>query len=137
MNKKMKEQAIKQMKVLKLNDKVIEDYIKDNKIYKTTNEEPYIVEITEEEKKLIENFEKKYAAIVFHVINVNSQILNQYELLFVPDNKKNWKDDIRDIKNGYAISNTIIINTELNKQMVNKTGIIGVENNNGGVYRVC
>lgn len=135
--KEMKEQAIKQMKALKLNNKIIEDYKKEDKIYKSTNIKPYIEEITKEEKKLIDDFEKKYATIVFHVINVNSQILNQYELLFVTRNKENWKDDVVDNKNGFMISNTIVINTELNKQMVNEIGIIGIENNNGGVYRVC
>lgn len=135
--KEMKEQVIKQMKALKLNNKVIEDYLKENKIYKSTNIKPYIEEIPEEEKKLIEDFEKKYETIVFHVINVNSQILNQYELLFISRNKEKWKDDVVDNKNGFIISNTIVINTKLNKQMVNEIGIIGIENNNGGVYRVC
>ena len=51
--KEMKEQAIKQMKALKLNNKVIENYIKEGKIYKSTNIKPYIEEIPEEEKKLI------------------------------------------------------------------------------------
>lgn len=135
--KEMKEQVIKQMKALKLNNKVIEDYLKENKIYKSTNIKPYIEEIPEEEKKLIEDFEKKNETIVFHVINVKSQILNQYELLFISRNKENWKDDVVDNKNGFIISNTIVINTKLNKQIVNEIGIIGIENNNGGVYRVC
>lgn len=135
--KEMKEQAIKQMKALKLNNKVIEDYIKEGKIYKSTNIKPYIEEIPEEEKKLIEDFEKKNETIVFHVINVKSQILNQYEILFISKNKENWKDDVVDNKNGFIISNTIVINTKLNKQIVNEIGIIGIENNNGGVYRVC
>lgn len=135
--KEMKKQAIKQMKALKFNNKVIENYIKEGKIYKSTNIKPYIEEISKEEKKLIEDFENKYETIVFHVINVNSQVLNQYELLFVTRNKENWKDDVVDNKNGFIISNTIVINTKLNKQMVNEIGIIGIENNNGGVYRVC
>lgn len=135
--KEMKEQVIKQMKALKLNNKVIEDYMKEDKIYKSTNMKPYIEEIPEEEKKLIEDFEKKNETIVFHVINVKSQILNQYELLFISRNKEKWKDDVVDNKNGFIISNTIVINTKLNKQMVNEIGIIGIENNNGGVYRVC
>lgn len=135
--KEMKEQVIKQMKALKLNNKVIEDYLKENKIYKSTNIKPYIEEIPEEEKKLIEDFEKKNETIVFHVINVKSQILNQYELLFISRNKENCKDDVVDNKNGFIISNTIVINTKLNKQIVNEIGIIGIENNNGGVYRVC
>lgn len=135
--KEMKEQVIKQMKALKLNNKVIEDYMKEDKIYKSTNMKPYIEEIPEEEKKLIEDFEKKNETIVFHVINVKSQILNQYELLFISRNKENWKDDVVDNKNGFIISNTIVINTKLNKQMVNEIGIIGIENKNGGVYRVC
>ena len=122
---------------LKLNNKVIEDYMKEDKIYKSTNMKPYIEEIPEEEKKLIEDFEKKNETIVFHVINVKSQILNQYELLFISRNKENWKDDVVDNKNGFIISNTIVINTKLNKQMVNEIGIIGIENKNGGVYRVC
>ena len=75
--------------------------------------------------------------LIFHVINVKSQILNQYEILFISKNKENWKDDVVDNKNGFIISNTIVINTKLNKQMVNEIGIIGIENNNGGVYRVC
>lgn len=135
--KEMKEQVIKQMKALKLNNKVIEDYMKEDKIYKSTNMKPYIEEIPEEEKKLIEDFEKKNETIVFHVINVKSQILNQYELLFISRNKENWKDDVVDNKNRFIISNTIVINTKLNKQMVNEIGIIGIENKNGGVYRVC
>ena len=135
--KEMKEQVIKQMKALKLNNKVREDYMKEDKIYKSTNMKPYIEEIPEEEKKLIEDFEKKNETIVFHVINVKSQILNQYELLFISRNKENWKDDVVDNKNGFIISNTIVINTKLNKQMVNEIGIIGIENKNGGVYRVC
>ena len=40
--KEMKEQVIKQMKALKLNNKVIEDYMKEDKIYKSTNMKPYI-----------------------------------------------------------------------------------------------
>lgn len=126
----MKQQAIKQMKELQLNNKIIEEFNLNNKIYKSIDTEPHLLEIDQEEQKIIQHIEELYDILVYHIINVNTEILVEYEILYVDESKAEWQGNIEDINNGYVESCTIIKNVKLNKQIARQTGVIGIESNN-------
>lgn len=126
----MKQQAIKQMKELQLNNKIIEEFNLNSKIYKSIDTEPYLLEIDLEEQKVIQHIEELYDILVYHIINVNTETLVEYEILYVDESKAEWQGNIEDINNGYVESCTIIKNVKLNKQIARQTGVIGIESNN-------
>ena len=75
--------------------------------------------------------------MVYHIINGKSKTLKQYELLFITSDNSTWKDDLEDTKRGYILSQTIIIDTQLEKKLENTSGFIGIQNINGGLVRIC
>lgn len=101
-----------------------------NKIYKSIDTEPYLLEIDLEEQKVIQHIEELYDILVYHIINVNTETLVEYEILYVDESKAEWQGNIEDINNCYVESCTIIKNVKLNKQIARQTGVIGIENNN-------
>lgn len=133
----MKEQAVKQMKALKLKSKLIEEFELNNKIYKSKKLIPLILELSDEEQQMVKEYENKWNVIVYHVINISSNVLNQYELLYVSKDKDVWEDDIEDIKKGFVISQTIIKENTTNATLEDIAGIIGIKSLEGGLIRVC
>ena len=131
--KEMKKEAIKRMKILQLHQNVLDDFMNENKLNKSDSPLGSLYWLDEEEIKIVKDFEKRHNALVYHVIHTFSNLGETYELLFVTTEKEEWENEKRDLKNGYAFAQVIVIDYDPNSEM----GYIGVESKNGGIVRVC
>lgn len=131
--KEMKKEAIKRMKILRLHQNAIEDFINENKLNKSDGPLGSLYWLDEEEQKMIKEFEEEHKVIVYHVIHTFSNLGETYELLFVSNYKEEWEDEKVDLKNGFACVYVKVIDNEQDSEM----GYIGVEYRNGGLIRVC
>lgn len=129
----MKEEAIKRMKILQLHQNVLNDFMNENKLNKSDSPLSSLYWLDEEEIKIVKDFEKRHNVLVYHVIHTFSNLGETYELLFVTTEKEEWENEKRDLKNGFAFAQVIVIDYDPNSEM----GYIGVESKNGGIARVC
>lgn len=129
----MKEEAIKRMKILQLHQNVLDDFMNENKLNKSDSPLGSLYWLDEEEIKIVKDFEKRHNVLVYHVIHTFSNLGETYELLFVTTEKEEWENEKRDLKNGFAFAQAIVIDYDPNSEM----GYIGVESKNGGIVRVC
>lgn len=131
--KEMKKEAINRMKILQLHQNVLDDFINENKLNKSDSPLGTLYWLDEEEIKIVKDFEQRHNVLVYHVIHTFSNLGETYELLFVTNEKEEWENEKRDLKNGFAFAQVIVIDYEPNSEM----GYIGVEAKNGGIIRAC
>lgn len=131
--KEMKKEAINRMRILQLHQNVLYDFINENKLNKSDSPLGTLYWLDEEEIKIVKDFEQRHNVLVYHVIHTFSNLGETYELLFVTNEKEEWENEKRDLKNGFAFAQVIVIDYEPNSEM----GYIGVEAKNGGIIRAC
>ena len=129
----MIKEAIKRMKLLKLHPNVINEFKEEQRLNKSDLNKGILYWLNEEEQEMIEKLEKKYKFMTYHIIHSYSNLGETYEILFIKDNKEEWKAEKEDLKNGYAMARVEVINCPINSEF----GYIGVKSVNGGVVRVC
>lgn len=129
----MIQEAIKRMKLLKLHQNVINEFKEEQRLNKSDLNKGILYWLNEEEQEMIEKLEKKYKFMTYHIIHSYSNLGETYEILFIKDNKEEWKAEMEDLKNGYAMARVEVINCPINSEF----GYIGVKSINGGVVRVC
>lgn len=131
--KEMKKEAINRMRILQLHQNVLYDFMNENKLNKSDSPLGTLYWLDEEEIKIVKDFEQRHNVLVYHVIHTFSNLGETYELLFVTNEKEEWENEKRDLKNGFAFAQVIVIDYEPNSEM----GYIGVEAKNGGIIRAC
>ena len=77
----------------------------------------------EAERVMVENFEKKYDAIVYHVIHQWTNIGELYSLLYVSSYEEEWEADKEDLKNEQCLA--YVINIDM--PTCSEFGSIGVK----------
>lgn len=87
--------------------------------------------VDEELQARIDKFEKKYEALVYHVIFNNTEFGAMYSLLYVSKHKSEWERDHQDIESQCPM---VYVLTE--GDYSNEFGSIGVAPVNGGLARV-
>lgn len=103
-NEDLKEECIKRLKILKLNNQIIDDFKNNDKVYATIIDGDTI-EVTEDNKvyKLMKSFEKNKQGKIYHIISVEEQFRSAVYILYVNTNKKDeWKLEQEDLKRGFA-----------------------------------
>lgn len=103
-NEKLKEECIKRLKILKLDDYIINDFKNNNKVYATIIDGD-IIEVTEDNKvfELMKSFEKNKQGKIYHIISIEGQFRNAVYILYVNNNTKDeWKLEQEDLKRGFA-----------------------------------
>ena len=131
--KEMKKEAIKRMKILKLHQNVLDDFINENKLHKSETTFGALYWLDEKELEMIKDFENKHNVIVYHIIHTFSNLGETYELLFITKEKDEWEAEKVDLKNGFALAQVIVMDYSPNSEM----GYIGIESWNGGLVRKC
>ena len=81
--KEMKEEAIKRMKILRLHQNVLDDFINENKLNKSETSFGSLYWLDEKELEMVKDFENKHNVIVYHIIHTFSNLGETYELLFI------------------------------------------------------
>lgn len=133
----MKQEAIKRLKALKIEEDKIKAFEEDNTVYKSKTLTPILLELTDDEKALIRQLEKQNNVLVYHLLEGDNHILSQYELLFVTNEKDIWEREIEDIRNDLITIQLILIDNKSKKVKSSEVVNIGIRKGNGGLIRVC
>lgn len=127
----IKQECIDRLKILKLDDKIINDFINKNKVYATVMNGDTL-EVTQYGivSKLMKSFEKNKNVKVYHIVSIEEELRTLVYILFVGNNKDEWKAEKGDLKRGFAeVSAFEEIRTYNNRH-------IGIEVKNGKIIRV-
>ena len=102
-DKELKQECIKRLEILKFDEKVINDFKHKDKLYVTNMSNKNIVDTTYNEIiKGIKVFERTYNVKIYHILNIESNSKIEVYFLYVKRDKKEWKNERVDLKNGFA-----------------------------------
>lgn len=127
-----KEEAIKRMKNLGIMPRIIEEFRRSNKLNKSEIC-GILYWLSDEEKKIVEDFESKQNALVYHVIKTNTRDGIMDACLYVSAYPEEWEYDREDIEEG--IINAYVYNEDT--PIFSEIGSIGVMPANGGLVRIA
>lgn len=126
----MLEEAIKRMNILKMLENPIRD-LKEDGVVNRSEGGGYLYRLNDDQKKMVEEFEKENETLVYHVIHSFTDIGEMYTLMYVSQYEEEWNDDIEDLKNGSAL--VYVVNATM--PVCSEFGSVGVEPSIGGVKR--
>ena len=102
-DRELKQECIKRLEILKLNEKVIEDFRIKDKLYATNISNKKLVDITYNGiMQGIKIFEKANNVKIYHIVNIETNNNIVVYLLYVKRNKRKWKNERVDLRNGFA-----------------------------------
>lgn len=124
-------EAIKRMKLWKVENKIISNLKDKNKLYMSVHGQD-IVELGEKEIEFVKRFEESTGYFVYHLILNNVGFGEFYTILYVSNYDKDWEYDIEDIKENKAI----VYVTDLKEIEFKEFGCVGIKSNNGILKRI-
>ncbi len=127
----LKQECIERLKILKLDEQIINDFINNNKVYATIINGD-VIEVTEYNvvSKLMKSFENNKQVKIYHIVSIEEKLKSLVYILYVRNDKKEWKAEREDLKNGFAEVSTF----EEVREYRNKN--IGIEVNDGKIIKV-
>lgn len=129
-----KAEAVKRMKMLKLDKSVIKEFLQDGKIFYSERQNSifqavlYYVSDDEQLAKKVKEFEEEYNALVYHVQLTYTTYGKMYSFLYVSKSQDEWDYDINDLENDCCYA--FVWNNE-----IEDIGLIGVKSAMGGIVR--
>lgn len=100
---KQKTEALARMKLLKLYSNIIKEFEKED-ILNLSENGGFLYWLTDEQKSYVEEFEKKYNALVYHVIHDYTAFGELLTFLYVSDYEDEWETDREELSDGYAFA---------------------------------
>lgn len=124
-------EAVKRLEVLKVHKNVLNEFKEEEKLNKSERM-GVLYWLDDEEQTMVNEFEKKHEAVVYHVIHQLTNIGDLYSLLYVKRDNSEWELDREDLEEGQVLAYVI------NKTMpdCSEFGRIGVKPSIGGVIRI-
>ena len=129
--KQIKE-AIERMKMLGLYQPVIKEFEKEN-VINVSEHGGILFWLNDEQKQIVNEFENKYNAVVYHVIHNYTEFGELYSMLYVSEHEEEWDWDKDDIRHHIAIAYV----KNLNEDSFSEFGSIGIKEQFGGLVRTC
>lgn len=120
--KEMRNEAIKRMKVLGMNQKAIDELKRRDRIAVSIAGHLTFT-IKDEIRDKIKKFEQKYNAYVYHCIYCETEFGILYSLLYVDTYEDEWKYDLEDLKEGFPMA--YVINETI--PYMSERGSIGIK----------
>lgn len=127
-----KVEALERMKLLKLNKNIIKEFEKENVVNMSENG-GYLYWLDSDQQAIVDDFETKHDALAYHVIHDYTQFGELYALLYVSKYKKEWQDEKRELKCGYALAYV----KNVTDDWCSEFGSIGIKPQLGGLVRTC
>lgn len=129
MNDKRRE-ALERMTMLHMSRQCINAF-KNGKVWES---EGYgaLYELNPDEQKIVDEFEQKYNAVVYHMIHNKFEFGECYTILYVSNEKSEWKSDRYDIEDGYAMAYV----KNIDAPECSEFGTVAIKPNIGGLVRV-
>lgn len=123
-------EAVKRMKNLNIHPNAIRELEKENKINVSTFMGA-LFWATEEQQKIIKEFESRHNAVVYHCIDTYSNFGHLLNMLFVSEYEEEWEMDNDDIVHGQVIAMV----ENLDDPFCSDMGSIGIKSVAGGLIR--
>lgn len=133
MTREMKKaEALERMKMLKLHSNVINEFQNQDKV-NLSEYGGFLYWLNDDQKKRVAEFEKKYDALVYHVIRSITEFGELLSYLYVSDSEEEWEMDREDLTNGTAL----VYVENLNDKWCSEFGSIGIQPSLGGLLRTA
>lgn len=133
MTREMKKtEALERMKMLKLHSNVINEFQNQDKVNLSENG-GFLYWLNDDQKRRVAEFEKKYDALVYHVIRNITEFGELLSYLYVSDSEEEWEMDREDLTNGTAL----VYVENLNDKWCSEFGSIGIQPSLGGLLRTA
>ncbi len=132
MKTKQKQEAIERMKMLKLFPNIIKEFEKEGIINMSENG-GYLYWLDSDQQAMVDEFEAKHNALVYHIIHSYTQFGEMYALLYVSDDEDEWGYDKDDIRCGCILAYV----KNVTDDMCSEFGSIGVRPQYGGLVRTA
>lgn len=99
----LKQECIERLKILKLDEHIINDFINKNKVYATIINGD-VIEVTDYHvvSKLMKSFEKNKQVKIYHIVSIEEEFKTLVYILFVRNNKDEWNAEKGDLRRGFA-----------------------------------
>lgn len=124
-------EAIRRMKLWKLDNEIISNFKDKNKLYTSIHRRD-IVEPKKNELEFVKRFEESTGYLVYHLILDNVGFGDYYTILYVSDYEKDRDYDREDIKENKAI----VYVTDLKETEFKEFGCVEIKSNNGILKRI-
>lgn len=128
-DKEVKQECLKRLEILKFNEKVIEDFKDKDKLYATNISNRKLVDTTYNEIiQGIKIFEKTNNVKIYYIVNIEKNNNIVIYLLYVKRNKREWKNEREDLKNGFV--------EVYSYEEIRQVKVIGIETKSGQVIKI-
>lgn len=131
MQEQQKLEALKRMVMLNMSRQCINAF-KQGKVWESEHIGA-LYEVNQQEQQIIDEFERQYNAVVYHMIHNQTEFGELYTLLYVSNNKVEWKVDRQDIENGHAFAYV----KNITAPECSEFGTVGIRPNIGGLIRTA
>ena len=125
-----KAEAVKRMKKLGILEQPIKEFEEEGKL-NLSESGGILYWLNDEQKKMVEDFEKEHNGLVYHVIHQFTNIGELYNPLYVSEYVEEWKMDMDDLGAGQALAYVI----NMNMPDCSEFGTIGIEPSVDGLIR--
>ena len=129
---RMKEEGLERMKKLNILATAIEEFKKEDKLYKTEGQKGVLYDLDDEEKKAVEKVEKEWNGVVYHVIKSFTEFGTLLNMLYVSQYDEEWEMDRENLKEMIVFAYV----KNLDSDQCSEFGSIGVKPMIGGVVRI-
>ena len=99
---KMTAEAVKRMKAVDLMDWVVKVFAEKGEPCLSEGG-GFLYNLTADEKAMVDEFEKRYGCLCWHVVKSVTNIGTIYSLLYVSGEEEEWEYDFEDLKEGYPL----------------------------------
>lgn len=127
-----KEEAIYRMKLMNIIPDAIKQFEEENTVMVSENPFGFLYWLNDDQKKLVADFEAEYDSLVYLANLCNTEFGRLLSLFYVSDHKNEWKMDMDDIKDGYAMVYCINLDDPYSSEF----GTIAFQSINGGIKRI-
>lgn len=127
-----KQEAVTRMQMLDIFAPAIREFEKED-VINVSEHGGILFWLNDEQQEMVDKFEEKYQAKVYHLIHNYTEFGELYSLLFVSKHKQEWDYDKDDIKHGIAC--VYVVNKD--EDAFSEFGSIGIKPQFGGLARTC
>lgn len=123
-------EAKARIRMLGLLGKPVQEFTRSGKLNRSENAGA-LYWLDEKEQKMVDDFEKKHDAVVYHVILSHTGIGDMYSMLYVSKDEDEWQEDRAELKEGETLA--YVVNTSMPD--CSEFGSIGFKQMFGGLVR--
>lgn len=128
----MVDEALRRMKMLDIMKQPIKEFKEEGKINLSENG-GFLYWINEEQQKYVDEFEKKYDCLVYHIVHTYAQFGELLVMLYVSSHPEEWEYDMELIDGVYSTYAYVV---NLTVPDFSEIGGVGVKPSIGGVVQV-